>query len=837
MKRDTKRRNKVTKICGVVLGLSLSCGSGLAGDNRRPLPREIPPKPLRGSGGSGGLDLYEEVQHSPERERLGAQLAKSVDAGDSYISAKGKRKLYRLAGAVSIRVEDTAKKEAVLDGLTREGGALEGYEVAGERGMGIALLRAPAHQVDEHIREHDMIQTTVVSVRMTAGIRSANPVFVSPETGLLRFVTEEIIIRLHRGVEARSYFGDEWANVRRLRGTKYQFVLTLRGAPAEKVFARVNGLMADPQVEWAEPNFVGEAIKHFTPNDTLFPNQWHLNNTGQGGGTSGADVNATNAWETSTGEIDVVIAIIDDGTQLDHPDLAANIFSNANELVNALDDDNNGYTNDYNGWDFINDDNDPSPADADDNHGTATAGVAASVGNNNAGVAGPAYGCSIMPLKVIDGTNYTTVGIAQAIRYAGGVDEDGSNTWRGADVISMSLGGFEQSPAIDSAIDDTANLGRTGRGCPIFVSSGNDASGYATRRLTGIPAATWFFEWTYAKNGSVSEGEDTAWLSYVTFPDGSIERFDTTNTPAGWDLAPYSGEPWTIEDDPAREYGTGRCQARAGAIGHSEMTDIRSDWVTTTSTSNLSYKCWVSSEGGSDGLSVYLYSVAYGWLGPYLGWSGVPTVTADVGYPASHSNVIAVGAGTDFDYRSDYSQYGTGLDFVAPSSGGASGVYTTDRTGGTDGYNTNGVADDLADRDYSMKFGGTSASCPLAAGIGALVLSVNSNLTSRQVVDLMRDTCEQIGDVVYTDRWNEFYGHGRVNAQLAVTNVIDRVLRLNDRVEAAAKNIDALNSITTGAGYSVEATGDVRFRAGNTIRLKSGFTAQDGSSFRAEIGL
>ena len=95
--------------------------------------------------------------------------------------------------------------------------------------------------------------------------------------------------------------------------------------------------------------------------------------------------------------------------------------------------------------------------------------------------------------------------------------------------------------------------------------------------------------------------------------------------------------------------------------------------------------------------------------------SGVAQSVAGVSYPASNQYTVAVGASTDFGRRSDYSQYGADLDFVAPSSGGLKDIFTTDRTGikGDDPNN------------YSPYFGGTSAATPLASGVAALMLSRN----------------------------------------------------------------------------------------------------------------
>ena len=118
--------------------------------------------------------------------------------------------------------------------------------------------------------------------------------------------------------------------------------------------------------------------------DPLLGDQWHLHNNGfrflNGTPYSPADVDidAPEAWDRQTGRADVVIAVIDDGVEADHPDLQANIYVNGDEIAgNGVDDDGNGYRDDVSGWDFINATNTPEPKVAGDGHGVATAGLAA----------------------------------------------------------------------------------------------------------------------------------------------------------------------------------------------------------------------------------------------------------------------------------------------------------------------------------------------------------------------------------------------------------------------------------------------------------------------------
>jgi subtilisin family serine protease len=125
---------------------------------------------------------------------------------------------------------------------------------------------------------------------------------------------------------------------------------------------------------------------------------------------------------------------------------------------------------------------------------------------------------------------------------------------------------------------------------------------------------------------------------------------------------------------------------------------------------------------------------------------------------AKYSGVIAVGASNDQAVRSYYSDYGPSLDCVAPSNGGTtSGIWTTDRTG-TSGYSTG---------DYTSTFGGTSSACPLAAGVMALVLSQNPNLTWQQAYNNITSTADKIG-TGYVNGFSNNYGYGKVNARAAV---------------------------------------------------------------------
>lgn len=170
--------------------------------------------------------------------------------------------------------------------------------------------------------------------------------------------------------------------------------------PTDSVQSSLNFLRNLPEVEYAEPNCL--RYLNAMPNDPSFSDLWGLNNTGQTGGTPDADVDAAEAWNIVTGDSNFVVAVIDSGMDMSHPDLSANVWTNPDEIPgNGIDDDGNGYADDIYGWDFSGGDNDPSDTVAIcGGHGTHTSGTIGASGNNGIGVTGINWNVKIMPLKV-----------------------------------------------------------------------------------------------------------------------------------------------------------------------------------------------------------------------------------------------------------------------------------------------------------------------------------------------------------------------------------------------------------------------------------------------------
>ena len=211
-------------------------------------------------------------------------------------------------------------------------------------------------------------------------------------------------------------------------------------------------IQSDPNVEYAEPNFLVYVEK--VPDDSNFDTQYGFYNTGQTGGKAGADVAAADAWEIATGT-DVVVAVIDTGVDYSHSDLRNNMWINPGEIDgNNIDDDGNGYIDDMYGWDFSNADADPMD---DMGHGTHVAGIIAAEGNNTIGLAGVNWSARIMALKFIDASGVGSTSRAiKALNYAVAM---------GAKISNNSWGGAAYSQALVDALTAAETAGH------IFVAA------------------------------------------------------------------------------------------------------------------------------------------------------------------------------------------------------------------------------------------------------------------------------------------------------------------------------------------------------------------------------
>lgn len=350
-------------------------------------------------------------------------------------------------------------------------------------------------------------ENTIQALKTYSQIQYAAPLFsINKETVA---VLPEIVVKLKN----KANFNQlqdlcETTNLtikKRMDYTNNEYLINVLGNDANDVFNSVRQLSQAPFIKWASPNLGFQpklcqrpVRSNNIPNDKLFPRQWHLNNTGQSGGTPNADINAPEAWEiTNGGDPNIVVAVLDNGVEYNHPDLFHNIWVNPNIVedtnsdgvinIHDVDLNQNGSIeeNELNiygtdkgiiGWDFIDDDNSPGPllSHPSNAHGTACAGLIAAKGNNCIGVTGVAYNCKIMPIRIMsDINNFATYADnATAIRWA---------AENGADILSNSWGfPMSISPIIRSAIIDVTiqgGIGREEKGCVFLASSGNWENG------------------------------------------------------------------------------------------------------------------------------------------------------------------------------------------------------------------------------------------------------------------------------------------------------------------------------------------------------------------------
>jgi hypothetical protein len=286
-------------------------------------------------------------------------------------------------------------------------------------------------------------------------------------------VTKEQIAALHRANAVEVVMENPFV--------KGQFLLRLRPEARLDCFQAARRYRESKLVEYAYPDFIGVyKDQQWIPNDPLFGNQWHHNNTGQSGGTVDADIDTPWAWTITQGAAGTVIAVIENGGfDTGHADLTPNRWVNPGEVAgNGVDDDGNGFVDDVNGWNFEGctsptptgcGNNNLAPANATENHGTSVAGSAAARGNNSLGVTGSCPNCRLMLLR----TGYTAADWAKSLAF-------GYAQTMGAQIITNSWGGGGATPNTVAAITTATTNGRGGLGTVILFAAGNTTADVCT---------------------------------------------------------------------------------------------------------------------------------------------------------------------------------------------------------------------------------------------------------------------------------------------------------------------------------------------------------------------
>ncbi len=739
---------KYLNICtGVIAGfiLTLPIAADAAGS----------PAKRTGNPGRGIAQLEIPAEHN-EKKRYQPRPSSLSDRGYYYRYQGKPVKLLKITDRISITYRDAAR--------TKQPGfkSKRSYSSSGYRTIGskkqhreIMVLDKSANDISVQKDAEQTISTTISDIEKDPAVAFVSPVYFNPKTNKEMLFTDIITVKL-------SNPGDQSLQQKIASlidaiplSEIMPAVFTFRCNITEKtdILFNCHKLENLSGVVWAEPEIITEIELEFTPDDPLFSRQWHHNNDGSNSGVAGASLHTTDAWDIQEqAESAITIAIIDDGVDVFHPDLR---FAST-------------------GRDLCDNDDNAAPEEAEDNHGTSVAGVAAAISDNTLGVAGVAPGASILPVKISKGETFvSSTDIAQAITWA---------YQNGADILNNSWSFSAEVATVTEAVRNASTLGRNGKGCPVFFSAGNLGSTFTTLTIN-LSAGTGAFAFVYRKNGSVSSGDDRVIIDNMSITASNgytityTEPFDlSSGLPTGWSTAggtngsttPDASVPgWSITTTTFQNGFGDQTAMRSGTITHGQWTELRMPVQTFENGTKLRINVSMSTEEEGDSL----------WLRYYLAdgtfWNEIPIKSgiadpsrSTIKFPAASDSSIAVGSSTDQDYRSAYSQYdvaGTekSVDFLAPSGGGWSGIYTTDRSG-TDGYSSD---------NYNPRFSGTSSACPAAAGVAALILSRNQYLSRNKVLEVMRATCDKIGGVTYTNGTNNEYGYGRLNAHSALVNL------------------------------------------------------------------
>jgi len=257
-------------------------------------------------------------------------------------------------------------------------------------------------------------------------------VMVKFKSGLSEDAIERITLGLHDRVE------DEIEAVPGLDA-----IDDLDDTNAETVAAEYRSL---PEVEYAEAVFeISADDAPVTPRDPRFTEQWALFNDGSKGGVKGADISAMHAWHVTTGDDDVVVAVLDSGVDYNHSDLTNNVWVRPNN-VSEYEDKELGIIQDLHGFNALEANADPMD---DNGHGTHCAGIIGAEGGNDIGIAGVNWKVQIMPLKFMNAGGFgTTKDAIAAINYVINRKKAGVNVR----IISASWGSTQKSRALEDVI-------------------------------------------------------------------------------------------------------------------------------------------------------------------------------------------------------------------------------------------------------------------------------------------------------------------------------------------------------------------------------------------------
>jgi subtilisin family serine protease len=308
-------------------------------------------------------------------------------------------------------------------------------------------------------KKQDEMLSLAKSYMQNDNVLAASPILLNENDKEIGALTEQFIVRLKTNTSTtqlqRLVIQTRTQIIQQYEYDKQTYILAVNKNSQGNALEMANLFYESGLFEWSEPDFLLFIEKTLVPNDTFFSRQWSANNTGQTmpgtgftGGNNDADMDLSEAWDITTGSSNIKIAILDDGVDALHPDLAANILAGHDATGNGSG-------------------GNPTGNEA---HGTACAGIAAAVGNNGQGVAGVAYNCKIVPVRVyLNGGNIFDPTMSSWI--ANGIDW----AWNQgkADVISMSFRVLLNQNVINDAIGRAITQGRESKGSVLLAATAN----------------------------------------------------------------------------------------------------------------------------------------------------------------------------------------------------------------------------------------------------------------------------------------------------------------------------------------------------------------------------